>query len=291
MIKILSVDGGGLRGIIPATVLLYLQRQLDNPLGTYFDLITGTSTGGIIALGLAKNPPLTMDKILELYVRRSDEIFSKGWGEYLPWMFRRKYNHESLEALLIEFLGKEELTTCRTRVMIPVRDLVERKTVWFKSWRALGAVPMWEVARATSAAHTYFCAHKNLADGGTSVGNPAACAAAEARVLWPSEEVLLVSMGTGVSTKSLAHLACEGYGKWAPHLSGEFMDGAADAVDYQMDKDPGVDYRRFQIKLISAKPDMDDASSEQINGLLRDGERLISKNKLALDQLVKDLKE
>lgn len=291
MIRVLSIDGGGLLGIIPATVLVYLQRQLDQPIGKYFDLITGTSTGGIIALSLAKRPPVPIEKILDLYVRRGKEIFSRGFLEYLPWMFRRKYNHKNLEALLIEYLGKQPLATCDIRVMIPARDLIERRTIWFKSWKNGTVIPIWEVARAGSAAHTYFCAHKGQVDGGVSVNNPSACAAAEARVIWPNEEVMVVSLGTGVSTVSLGRLACEGYGKWAPYLIGEFMDGAADAVDYQMDKDPGIDYRRFQMNLAWSSDKMDDASSKQINSLLRETEyRIVIKQKNALDRLVEDLK-
>ncbi len=295
MIRILSIDGGGLRGIIPASVLVYLQKHLDMPMGKhigeYFDLITGTSTGGIIALALAKRPPVPVEEILELYTVRGNEIFSRGFLEYFPWMFRRKYNHKPLESLLIEYLGEEPLAACAIRVMVPARDLLERKTIWFKSWKNGTAIPIWEVARATSAAHTYFCAHKGQVDGGVSVNNPSACAAAEARVIWPNEEVMVVSLGTGVSTSSLGRLSCEGYGKWAPHLIGEFMDGSADAVDYQMDKDPGIDYRRFQMKLDWSSDKMDDCSRKQVESLLRETElRILINQKDSLDQLVKDLR-
>lgn len=291
MIRVLSIDGGGLLGIIPASVLVYLQRQLDQPIGKYFDLITGTSTGGIIALALAKRPPVPIQEVLELYTVRGKEIFSRGFLEYLPWLFRRKYDHKPLESLLIEYLGEQPLATCGIRVMVPARDLLERKTIWFKSWKNGTVIPMWEVARATSAAHTYFCSHKGWVDGGVSVNNPSACAAAEARVIWPNEEVMVVSLGTGVSTASLGRLSCKGYGKWAPHLIGEFMDGAADAVDYQMDKDPGIDYRRFQMNLSWSSDRMDNSSRKQIESLLRETElRIILKQRGALDQLVEDLR-
>ena len=113
--RILSIDGGGIRGVFPATVLAGLEeRYLDGqPLARYFDLIAGTSTGGIIALGLGAG--LRAADISRMYIERGDEIFPpvgdgahrfvQRVGQWVTRLFRYRYNRAALDALLLEALG------------------------------------------------------------------------------------------------------------------------------------------------------------------------------------------
>ena len=76
--RILSIDGGGIMGTQPASFLTSLEEDLDRPIGEYFDLIAGTSTGGILAIGLAMGLPAR--DLLDLYVRRGPHIFGQSGG-------------------------------------------------------------------------------------------------------------------------------------------------------------------------------------------------------------------
>jgi uncharacterized protein len=76
--RILSIDGGGIMGTQPASFLASLEEDLDRPIGEYFDVIAGTSTGGILAIGLAMGIPAR--DLLDLYVRRGPHIFGQSGG-------------------------------------------------------------------------------------------------------------------------------------------------------------------------------------------------------------------
>ena len=117
-ITILSLDGGGIRGIIPCIILKYIEEQLqqkDNPnlkLGDYFDLIAGSSTGGILAAILLypdgnKKAKFSIQKAFELYSEKGEDIFSVGFWERLvnPFgLFSEKISEEELEKHLLDFL-------------------------------------------------------------------------------------------------------------------------------------------------------------------------------------------
>ena len=74
--RILSIDGGGILGTFPAAFLAELEKHLKYPIGAYFDLIAGTSTGGILAIGLAMGLPAS--KLLDLYEKRGPEVFGQN---------------------------------------------------------------------------------------------------------------------------------------------------------------------------------------------------------------------
>ena len=82
--RILSLDGGGIRGVFPAAFMARLEEHLEHPIGRYFDLIAGTSTGGIIAIGLGLG--LSAGEILKLYVEQGPAIFGQGHGAVENWV-------------------------------------------------------------------------------------------------------------------------------------------------------------------------------------------------------------
>ena len=104
--KVLAVDGGGIWGVIPALILAAIEEQTKQPIGDFFDLIAGTSTGGIIAIGLGMG--MRASEILDLYVEQGPIIFGQVYGRFGNWVRRRhrfarsliraKYNPAHLKA-------------------------------------------------------------------------------------------------------------------------------------------------------------------------------------------------
>jgi predicted acylesterase/phospholipase RssA len=217
--RVLAIDGGGIRGVIPATVLVDLERRLaPRPLATVFDLIVGTSTGGIIALGLTvpdgEHPRHPAERLLDLYLSDGETIFPGGGPVPLPrtaWLREgTRYSVSGLEQALHRFLGDTPLTAALTGVVVTSYDLAHGEPVVLSSRPELGDVSdvtMVVAARATSAAPMFFRPQivqdgdreRMLVDGGLYLNNPALlgyllggqAAAQEGRPL------ALVSLGTG----------------------------------------------------------------------------------------------
>lgn len=178
--KILSIDGGGSRGIYPAAVVNELEKKY-GPLADYFDLITGASTGGIIALSLAAGKKA--DDIMGLYLKDIPGIFKKHFTQFLGQIaFGCKYSNKELKKSLKEFLGDIRLSQSKTRLCIPVVDLEGCRPVIVRTDHVPGEqftdYLMRDVALATSAAPTFFPAvpleglGKKMVDGGFWENNP-----------------------------------------------------------------------------------------------------------------------
>src|SRR5580704_5930320 len=122
--KILSLDGGGIRGVFPAAFLAKLEEHLDHPVGSYFDLIAGTSTGGIIAIGLGLG--LSAKDVLQLYEDHGPAIFDQQHGALSNWLRKRwrggrhwfatKYEATELRSALYDILGERRLGESKTRL-------------------------------------------------------------------------------------------------------------------------------------------------------------------------------
>jgi patatin-like phospholipase/acyl hydrolase len=316
LIKVLSIDGGGIKGIIPATVLDYIEKKTGGPISSLFHLIAGTSTGGILALGATKpapdgTPAYTAEDGIALYVEDGPKIFSQPFWRKIPgWnLIEERYPSRNLEAVLLRRFGDTRLSESLTDVIITSYDVEGRAPFFFKSRRAKDpARPednflMREAAHATAAAPTYFepakietgggSTYLALIDGGVYAINPAMCAYAEVRhVAPPDAEVLLVSLGTGENTDPLPYDEVKGWGEasWARPILDVAFDGNSDTVDFQLRQLlPGVGglprYYRFQIRLEGASDAMDDASEENLQALQDLGAKLVADNQPALDEL------
>jgi len=163
-IKVLAIDGGGIRGIIPAVILSELQRRISKDLWQGFDLIAGTSTGGIIALGIGtkcnRNGPYSPAQLVDLYVQNGAAIFHKNFLTPLRQLMLPKYSPDALEGTLEKFFQGTELQTALTPLLISSYDLQRQLPFFFKSHK-IAANPSYnwkvtEVARATSGAATFF---------------------------------------------------------------------------------------------------------------------------------------
>lgn len=301
MRRILAIDGGGIRGIIPAAVLVALEAQLGASLAEEFDLISGTSTGGILACGLAAG--LSAQSMLDLYVKRGGEIFSRSpeWiAETADGVLGPKYDASALEAILKEVLGNLTLAQAKTVLLVPSYALelphlpgapTEPGSYFFKSTDGDNAF-LRDAARATSAAETYFPPYEftNLhgrvgafADGGTFADSPGMCAYAEARKLWPIEPLTVVALGTGIGIDPLPfdELQHAGLAQWAKRISSVFMDGQCDAIDYQLRQLEPARYFRLDTLVAPANAAMDDASAENLTALEARGNAIVASEDFA----------
>lgn len=242
-LTILSIDGGGVRGLIPATILAELEaklQRLDGPerrLADYFDVIAGTSTGGLITGLIAtpgkddcKKPLCTAQEVTEFYHKYSSKIFPRRNG-FVPRRTGPKYNGKGFERLLDQYFDdNQHMSSALTSIVIPAFDTRIQQPIFFSSWKAkrelLDNAPMKYVCQATAAAPTYLppvdfiltdpnstppvSRAFNLIDGGVAVSNPTYVAITQAikevqsggagagRVDYQDyTDLLVLSLGTG----------------------------------------------------------------------------------------------
>jgi len=212
--QILALDGGGVRGIFSAALLAGLEQDLGRPVISCFDLVVGTSTGGIIAAALGAD--VSAAAVVDLYVSEMRTIFpGPGRLREVRRLVRPKYSAAGLERVLRGVFGDELLGESRVPLVIPSFDLGENTVYLFKTphherlrrdWR----VPLWQVAMATSAAPTYFPAFclpddgVRLVDGGVWANNPAMAGVAEAVSMFgqPLDTIRVLSIGTTSDTRT-----------------------------------------------------------------------------------------
>lgn len=189
--NILSIDGGGILGLYSAKILTLIEKEFFIKEETYaskFDLIAGTSTGGIIALGLALGRKAC--EIASFYEKYGNQIFNKKWYTKLCWLITYRYSALPLCETLTKFFDSKKVKDCQTKILIPAIDVSNCQPLIFKTdhngslTRDLNT-KLVDIALATSAAPTYFPLHRfgnyrGLVDGGLWQNNPALFAVIEA---------------------------------------------------------------------------------------------------------------
>jgi patatin-like phospholipase/acyl hydrolase len=247
---ILSIDGGGIRGVYAAVLLDRLAVACPSFLD-HVDLVAGTSTGAIIALGLADG--LTPSDLVKLYRDNARKIFDDSWLDDLKdvgGLYGADYDNEKLRDVLKGVFGKIKLASLGKRVLVPAFDL--------DSGKLRGKVRMWkpkffhnfpgpdsdgselvvDVALRTSAAPTYFPSYQGYIDGGVAAINPSMAALALAldgeaanQLL---ENVRLFSIGTGINPTYIEGQDLDwGFAQWAKPLITLMSDGVMGVADYQ----------------------------------------------------------
>lgn len=204
--QILSLDGGGIKGLFSAGVLAHIEEDLGIKIVDYFDLILGTSTGGIIALGLGLG--MSPREIVHFYVEKGRAIFPEDTASGLRHYWRTKFDATPLEAALKQCFGDTLLGASKKRIVVPTYNIGEDDVYLFKTCHHTRLtrdykVPMWKVALATTAAPTYFpafqgLAHLRLIDGGVWANNPSLVGIAEAVSMLDQslEKIKVMSLGT-----------------------------------------------------------------------------------------------
>ena len=255
--RILSLDGGGIRGIITTVILNRLNTHPEiSDFLEGVDLVAGTSTGGIIALALAKGA--SPGEAVELYKRLGPAVFTDSlWDNIkdLGPILGAQYSTGPLEQELIRFLGQTTtLGNLTKHVLITTFDLdnlrpEEEKRTWKpKLFHNMGkendsAALAYKVGLYTSAAPTYFPTADGYVDGGVYANNPSMCALAQSQDERVHEtcpdlsDVVLLSMGTGTSLTYLEGGNLDwGMGQWVKPLVSILMDGVSGIADFQCKK-------------------------------------------------------
>lgn len=326
-INILSIDGGGIRGIIPAIILNYieegLQKRTGDPnvtLADYFDMIAGTSTGGMLTCfyllppyeGQGLHSRYRAKEAIDIYINKGKDIFKRKKFCFFG-LFSEQYPSTGLERILTEKMEDITLDQTRKHCLVTAYDITERKAVLFTTPAAKKYDQrnyyMRDVARATSAAPTYFKlatvrsmggAMSYLIDGAMFAGNPTMCAWVEARktdfgdINNPGiNDLYIVSLGTGKEKKKYNYKKAGKWGLigWARPVVDVLLSSSAEVVDYQMQKlfeASGCHdcYVRVDPELGKAKSEMDNASDENINHLKDAGYCYIKDHAEILDDII-----
>jgi hypothetical protein len=240
--RVLAIDGGGVRGVLPASFLATIEANIEGDVVDYFDLVVGTSTGGIIALAFGAG--MSAATIRDFYLQRGPQIFT---GNSRLRSMRRvataKYNHAQLRTELENVFGGRRIGESKTRLVVPSMDVNSGKVHLWKTAHNSRFVQdyklrMADAAMATAMAPTYFQpfltdAGTPLIDGGVFANNPAGLAAVEAvGVLgWSRDEIAILSLGCGtealdVRTSSRWQSGLLGL---APKLATVFMAAQSDS--------------------------------------------------------------
>jgi patatin-like phospholipase/acyl hydrolase len=286
-IKVLSIDGGGIRGIIAAVILKKILDWVGRPAHEIFGLIAGTSTSGIIALGLGtrshNGEPYSPQGVLDLYLENGDAIFKKGAFTILKQFSSPKYAAKPLETVLEKYFGKMTIESALVPLLISSYNLRGQLPFFFKSQAfhkdEFIAWKVTDIARATSAAPTFFppkhltwrSGDFALVDGGIYVNNPAMAAYAEACRPYPdASKFVVVPVGTGNRQDHIGYFPAKYWGLlgWASKIVPIFMDSVSEAVDHELKQMPDCVYCRLQPPdLSAASNNMDNVDPENLEAL------------------------
>lgn len=271
MYRILSLDGGGIRGAFTARVLERLEERVPGFLESV-NLFAGTSSGGLLALGLAMG--LSPKVMVQFFEQHGPRIFSDPWREFPPWetaFLRSRYDdarrHESLKAIF----GERTLHELPRPVLVSSFDLddgadPDRDPDKLPSWKPKffhnytgdpgtdANELVVDVAMRTSAAPTYFPSWQGFVDGGVIANNPSVAALAQALDPRTGGQTIgqcaLLSIGTGRNPRRITDTRTDwGLIGWAPHLVDMLIEGAMDTARYQCDRLLGDRFRRVDVPL------------------------------------------
>ena len=300
MRKILSIDAGGVRGIIPATILAELEARTGQPVCSLFDFVTGTSSGGMLVLCLncpdafsCRRPFCSATDAIKLFYEWGHRAFANKSSKGVR-PIEEISSGNSIEDLLRDLFGDALLSDSLTPTLVTAFDLTMGQPFFFNSAKVARSmendVLMWEAARATTAVPTHFSPFRLsildapfrrsrealLVDGSLFASNPAMCALAEARSLFPDEDDwLLLSLGSGDTSQ-----------KNRRRIFDLSLAAQSACVDYQMRAFlPPKRYIRIQPDLTQGLDRIDDASEQNLRALQRAAQQTIARNENVLDQL------
>jgi uncharacterized protein len=323
--RILSLSGGGIRGVMTALWLHRLEKKLGSPLYQHFDLVAGTSTGAILACAVAAGK--STEDMIRVYRDRGREIFPSQPQQFFNRLSRvisqgadaPRYDGKGLEKVLRDEFKDDRFNQLKIPTLITSYDLLDRAALVLKTTKVEHQdLPVWQVAKASASAPVYFPAQLltlngtlvPAIDGGVVANNPTACAIAEAvrftSVLPAAEQIplsrfVVASFGTGDVFNPLNKLAdtakiirqSQEWGAlaWVLPLIDVLFDGSADSVDYiarQLLEDSN--YFRFQTPVPKDNGAIDDASPKNLTELMQIADRYLDlEGDLLLDRLVQAL--
>jgi uncharacterized protein len=284
MFRILSLDGGGIKGAFSASVLTEIEKEIGGPIGDYFDLIAGTSTGGILALGLGFRIPA--EEIRNFYRDKGPSIFPStgrlGIRGFLRQLFTTKHSHADLRKALEEVFQNRKFGQSQNRLIIPTYDAIGGRIFLLKTAHHarfkfdIEALAV-DVALATSAAPTYFEASpfpvhvgSSFVDGGVWANSPLLAAIVEAHCFLnvPLDEIDVLSIGTTSEPFNIANNRSAGVIKWNVGMINLMFEAQAETAIVQarlLLKDRVL---RINVTTKPGEFSLDDASPEKIEQLM-----------------------
>ncbi|MEG0806049.1 MAG: patatin-like phospholipase family protein [Lachnospiraceae bacterium] len=289
---ILSISGGGIRGLIPALILAKLESMTNLPIASSCDLIAGTSTGGIIAALLTTpnsqgQPKFSANEIVALYKTFGKKVFHQSLLRKfttLDGLIGTKYSTAPLEKLLKSYFGTTKLSETTTNILIPAYQISHKPYPYFfktlhakQSGLRIENPDLWECARATSAANSYFKPYRmdknrTFLDGGVFANTPAMCAYAQAKNLYGERESLvIISIGTGEDLIGYRYDKICNWGmlQWALPFFRQTSISSGETIDYMLRTFAvnGDHYFRLQSRLDKESLKMDDVSDRNLMAL------------------------
>jgi len=305
--RILSIDGGGVRGLIPGVVLCEIEKRLGKPLTEHFDLISGTSAGGQIALAITRaakdgSAYWTAEGIDELYARSFDKIFPFNKGlkmNVLRGVTTEKYSADGFESVLEELFGDSLLSEARVETLIPAYEVEKGIPHFFTRTGALENPDedhsMRFVARSTSSAPTFFepkqhhGKEKAYIDGAVFANNPAMCAFAHAQSLgFDEDDMTVVSLGTGSISRDIRFDEAKDWGlvHWARPLFDITSQASNLSIDWQLSHIlRKAHYFRITPTFKDGRSAIDDARPENMASVREIGQKMISEQSSLIDQI------
>ena len=274
---VLSLDGGGVRGLATSVFLYELEKKIGKPLSSKFDLVVGTSTGGIIALVISVLE-IEGPRLLEIYSEKNlKKIFTRSFSS----LFRTKYNGYKKLEVMYDYFGSLKMSSSDTPCSIVTYNLNTRFPEIF-SERDHPEVCVADIAAATSAAPTYFPAVQIednwYVDGAVSTNNPALIALTEAEKLYPDDEIKVFSVGTGFNNNFIDGSRAKNWGSLSWLRGGIIPMLLESNLEHQLsEKIIGDNYFRVDSNLNDAATKIDIKSMSNLERMSEMGQEWWSK--------------
>lgn len=297
--RVLSIDGGGVRGIVAAVMLEQLEKETGRPISKLFDMVAGTSTGGFIAMALSApngngDPIKTAKQLVDIYIEKSQDIFHASLLhkiKTLGGLLGPKYESDNFRRALINNLGNTKLSEAIIPTLVTGYHIEGQTGVEFYSENAKNFPQdmdcmMWQVVMATCAAPVYFDSVdvefpwgnlNAVVDGALYKHNPALLAYINAKNDHPDREIEVYSIGTGrISAEEMsAELKGRGLLSWLSPLLQHLRIGGSEADNTILHKllnsNGKQNFFRFNVNLDRAHKNMDNTLPSNIEYLYNKG--------------------
>ena len=259
---LIAGTGGGMKGYAQCAVLAEIERRTGRPIPSFCSLYGGTSVAAIVGLAIAAGN--SARDTLGFFTEDGPKIFDHTiFTETIDLLRGDRYGANTIESKLQARIGQGMMSECKMNILVPAVDMALRQAFFFKSYDpATSFFKMWEAARASSAAQSYFpafqCQGRVFWDGGNAANNPAACVLADAVRLWGwDDQFVLLSIGCGdpVPNPNASKLTHAGIIEIGAETLTVQMQASAEVVNYQMRQFLGADFFEIQPKPRNALDD------------------------------------
>lgn len=275
-----------MRGLIPAMILDNWEKRTGKPICEQIDMVYGVSIGGI--LGLIIGAGLPASQAVDFFAVDGPDIFTGRWGAC--WgLFGPKYSGSVIEGVLQKRLSTRRMSDAKCVACTYALDIKSGDPVFFKSHDpSCNSDFMWQAGRATSAAQTFFPAFVKgksvMWDGGNLNNNPSIFAYAEAKHLWPEDNIRILSLGCGMDTGDVIKAPAPYAGAVRAGLATIKLMFEADSAetDYTMRQLIGSEYLRSQ-PVLPRPLALDDASPQGLSWLKESGQQAVRSTSAMLD--------